>query len=91
MTLAVATLQSARHRKPQDPLSQTENGAPFASLYFRGNYLSGSFSPCSCQRTLSHSVRATHQEANGELFYKSSLGRIVYTDAKSIGIEKKIF
>lgn len=63
----------------------------FASLYFRGNYLSGSFSPCSCQRTLRHSTRATRQEANGELFYKSSLEGIVYTYASSIDIDRKIF
>src|SRR5271165_2337986 len=32
--LAVVPLQPRRHRKPRDPGSQTEPGAPSASLYF---------------------------------------------------------
>src|SRR5260370_37831426 len=44
MATAIVTFQSVGHRRPQDPPSNTEDGAPYAPLYFLYKFSSAIFS-----------------------------------------------
>src|SRR5260370_24579165 len=44
MATAIVTFQSVGHRRPQDPPSNTEGGAPYAPLYFLHKFSSAIFS-----------------------------------------------